>query len=144
MQISIYDTRTIDQINFKLAKELIFSEGFNDYIDNLPECVEKLIFGLGSKKNKCGYRFENIIIKEKLFNDFDSLSKFNNNSINNLPNTVKRIIFLCESIFNTELKTLPDCLEILNLGKSYTKKLNNLPPSLKYFFLFYTKFLFKY
>jgi hypothetical protein len=140
MQISTYDTKTIDEINFRLPKELIFSEGFNDYIDNLPICVEKLIFGLGTKKNKCGYGFENLIIKEKLFNDFDSLSKFNNNSINNLPNTVKWIIFPCESTFNIELKTLPDCLEILSLGRSYSKKLNNLPPSLKYFFCFMPNF----
>ena len=83
MYIYNYDTKTIDQININLPKELIFSEGFNDYIENLPECVEKIIFGLGTKRNNCNYKFEYLLTKEKLFNDFDSISKFNNNSINN-------------------------------------------------------------
>lgn len=136
MHIYNFDTKTFDQIKINLPKELIFSEGFNDYINNLPECVEKLIFGLATKKNISNYKFENLITKEKLFDDFYSISKFNNNSINNLPNTIKWIIFPCESTFNTEIKRLPTLLELLVLGKNYSKKLNNLPNNLKYFFYF--------
>lgn len=140
MYICNYDTRTIEQINNNRPTELIFSEGFNDYIDGLPECVEKIIFGLGTKKNNCNNKFEHLIIKEKLFDDYDSISKFNNNSINYLPCTIKWIIFPCESTFNTEIKSLPNCLELLSLGRNYMKKLNNLPESLKYFFYFMKDF----
>lgn len=142
MYINTYDTYTIEQININLPNQLIMSESFNEHIENLPLCVEKLIFGLGYKKkiNYSSYDFENIITNENLFNDFDSFSKFNNNSINNLPNTVKWIIFPCDSTFNTELKTLPECLELLSLGKNYTKNLNNLPNGLKYFFYFIQDF----
>ena len=86
------------------------------------------------------YFYKKYQIKEKLFNDFDSISKFNNNSINNLSNTIKWIIFPCESTFNTEIKRLSNSLEILSLGKNYIKKLNNLPDSLKYFFYFMEDF----
>lgn len=140
MFVSRYDTRTIDKINFNLEKKLIFSESFNDYIENLPICVEKIIFGLGVKRRNINYKFENLITKENLFNDFDSISKFNNNSINNLPNSIIWIVFPCESTFNIELKNLPDCLVLLSLGKNYTKKLYELPKSLKYFFCFMSDF----
>jgi hypothetical protein len=140
MYICNFDTRTIEQIKNNKPIELIFSEGFNDNIYDLPECIEKIIFGLGTKKNNCNYKFEHLVKKEKLFEDYDSISKFNNNSINNLPCTIKWIIFPCESTFNTEIKSLPNCLELLSLGKNYMKKLNNLPESLKYFFYFMQDF----
>ena len=46
--------------------------------------------------------------------------------LNNLPNSIKIIIFNKESTYNEELNNLPKQLEILELPKKYDKEINNI------------------
>lgn len=75
----------------------------------------------------------------KLLNDLPSsieeitFSNFFNIPINNLPNTIKKIIFEPKGMFQYEheLNNLPDSVELLQLPSNYILEITKFPPNLK-------------
>jgi hypothetical protein len=51
--------------------------------------------------------------------------------LNNLPQSIKKIIFHKKSIHNKELNCLPNFVEFIQLPKEYGKKILRLPLELK-------------
>ena len=72
---------------------------FNHTLDNLPNSIEEINFGLHF-----------------------------NLELNNLPNSIKIIKFNFNSEYNKELNNLPFQLEILELPKKYNKEIKNINP----------------
>ena len=51
--------------------------------------------------------------------------------LNNLPNSIKKLVFNKSSNFNKELNCLPNSVEYIELPEEYDKKILNIPISLK-------------
>ena len=51
--------------------------------------------------------------------------------MNNLPNSIKKILFDKKSNYNKELNCLPNKLKILELPKKYDLQIKNIPKGLK-------------
>ena len=73
-----------------------------DIIENLPNSIEEIIFGM-----------------------------WFNLKLQNLPNSIKKISFYYDSRYNNELNCLPEFVEYLELGKDYDKKITKFPLNLK-------------
>jgi hypothetical protein len=54
-----------------------------------------------------------------------------NQELNNLPNSIKKIIFNKQSKYNKELNCLPKFVEILQLPIYYNKRILKLPSAIK-------------
>ena len=89
-------------------KHLYLHTNNQNVLDNLPDYIEELNFSC----------------------DFD-LDLVKNVKLNNLPNSIKKIIFNKYSKFNGELNCLPKFVESIQLPKLYDKKIINLPVKLK-------------
>jgi hypothetical protein len=118
---------------------LIFCENFNQPI-NLPNCLKYLTIGycfnhevnlpLGLKYLKLNalnqYIVDNLVNTiEELVLDFHF-----DLELKNLPNSIRKIIFLNE-FYNYDLNLLPDSIEFIGLPMAYVKKILQMPKSLK-------------
>ena len=134
INISVLDEEYVKKISEQNITTIIFEPQFNERIELeiIPPNIEKIFFGIKSSvKHDDMEEFSKYIL-----NDTNSFSKFNNKSLNNLKNTfIKWIIFPYDSTYNYPIMTLPLSLEILTLGNNFSKSLENLPTSLKYFTL---------
>lgn len=134
INISVLDEEYVKKISEQNINVIIFEPQFNERIELeiIPPNIEKIFFGIKSSvKHDDMEEFSGYIL-----NDANSFSKFNNKSLNNLKNTLlKWIIFPYDSTYNYPIMTLPLSLEILTLGNNFSKSLENLPTSLKYFTL---------
>lgn len=132
--IDIYSKKIIDD---NKSTQIIFIPQFNDYIPEnfIPEYVEKIMFGYKSNLTYYEYDLDKMVYGEEILMDDVSYSKFNSKSINNFSSNtnIKWIIFPHDSTFNQLIISLPSELEFLSLGINYSKSLENLPNSLKYF-----------
>jgi hypothetical protein len=75
---------------------------YSYYTDYLPDSIEEIEFG---------YKF--------------------NLELNNLPSSIKKIIFDENSNYNKELNCLPNGLEELELPEKYDLPIKNIPNGLK-------------
>ena len=118
---------------------LEFGEDFNCEI-NLPPLLTHLIFGIEFNSNvnlpstlkylkidsNNKYLINNLIDGiEELHLEFHFRLK-----LNDLPNSIKKIIFSYDSCYSEELNCLPNSLEYLILNKTYNKKIN-IPKQIK-------------
>ena len=132
------------------VKKIIFTDDFNDNIDNLPLGLEILI--LGKKFNKSVDNLPNTLKEIHFGNSFNqpldylpnSLNKIVfeqnfNQSLDNLPNSINEIKFnvsnFNENKFNYDINFLPNQLSKLILPSNFDKEIFNFPPNLKYLYL---------
>jgi len=102
--------------------ELTFCEDFNEEINDLPNSLTHLKFGRNFNKPI------NYLPINLTHLTFHYRTNFNQ-PVDNLPNNLTHLELWGD--FNQELNHLPDCLIYLALGPRFTKKLSNLPLSIK-------------
>jgi len=123
----IYDSLPLDPNFITLletnnCKILDFQNEFNHSIDNLPNCIEAIIFPTYSKFNQPINNLPNSL-------NYLELPQYFNQPIDNLPPNVKTLCI--QEFFNQSIDYLPLSLEYLEIHGNFNQPVDNLPSSLK-------------
>ena len=121
-----------DNKDFNNAKNIIFSNDFNDDLFNgiplLSHSTERITFGEDFNK-PLGFDGFGTFLPSNL--KILELSGRFNQSIDNLPNGLTNLHFTKNCHFNQPIKKWPSMLEILRFGDKFNTPLFTLPPNLK-------------
>ena len=120
---------------------LTFGSNFNQEVNNLPLNITHLTFDYNFNqqayipfsvkylKLNCNNKY----IIDNLSNNIEEL-ELNSSftlELNNLPSSLKKLIFNKYSLYNKELNCLPKKLELFQLPLYYNHKIKNIPNGLK-------------
>ena len=120
---------------------LYFGHDFNQDVSNLPQTLISIDLGVNfNQQSNIGpyikylkLNCNNQYIIDSLPNSIIELKlEFNFNlRIDNLPTSIKKLVFSMESDYNKDLNSLPNFIEELHLPNSYSKPILNIPTNLK-------------
>lgn len=108
----------------KKYRNVSFGEYFNQKLDDLPNNLIGICFGLNSTFNKPLDYLPETVAYIGLGRDF-------NHSLANLPHNLKRLEFSIYSEFDKSLDLLPNSVEEIKLSDNYNTKINKFPSNLK-------------
>ena len=120
---------------------LTFGQTFNQEVNNLPNSLTYLTFGwhfnqkvdLPFSVKYLKLNCNNQYLIDNLSNNIEELElDYNFNlELNNLPSSIKKILFYKNSEYNKELNCLPNFVETIKLPINYNKKISKIPSGLK-------------
>jgi len=116
------DSVFIDIIKEQNLKYIEFCPSFNQSIDNLPDCIETIIFSVNSEFNQPLDNLPSRLKHLELYDEF-------NQPLDYLPVGLKTL--LINAYFNHPLNNLPSTLEHLQIKGEFNYPLDNLPLGLK-------------
>ena len=135
-----YFNQSVDNLPRNLT-HLTFGDCFNQSVDNLPSTLTHLAFGYAFDK-KVDLPFNIKYLKLNCNNNqylIDNLSDgveelklemYFNSELNNLPTSIKSILFHIKSNYNKKFNCLPNFVESIELPINYNKKILKIPKSL--------------